>query len=153
MAKPKISMKGGRLYQLSQLDKDKPNGEMHLSKRSLKRRAAKAESEAVAPIVKKQVLGRRTGRSDALLEAERKRKLLSSGSASTKEEKALNRFCVGRTSGKQKVKGRTKEPKAFPKASQCAVDVFYADSGKKWGVEKYVDPLKTARIKRPEQLL
>lgn len=153
MAKPKISMKGGRVYQMSQLDKDKPKGEMYLSKRSLKRRASKAEIEPDVPTPKEKVLGRRTGRADALLASELRRKQMKTGSAKTKSEKSLNQFCVGRTSGKQKSKGVSKIPEAFPKSSQCAVDVYYADSGKKWDVQKYVDPLKTARVKKDEQLL
>lgn len=148
MSKPKVSFKGGRCFAISELEKNKPAPVEHISKRSLKRRAAKAEKDAAfVPSTVPAVLGRRTSRADALLIAEHKRKQLISGAATTKEEKALNRYCVGRTSGKQKIKGSTKEPEAFPKTSQCAPDVFYADSGKKWGVEKYIDPLKTANVK------
>lgn len=148
MSKSKVSMKGGRCFAISELEKLKPAATEHLSTRSKKRREAQAKKDAAfIPSVVPKVLGRRTSRVDALLIAEHKRKQLTTGEAVTKEEKALNRFCVGRTSGKQKIKGGTKDPEAFPKTSQCAPDVFYADSGKKWGVEKVIDPLKTANVK------
>lgn len=148
MAKPKVSLKGGRCFAMSEMEKNKPAPVMHLSKRSVKRRAAaQAKAEAFVPSNVPKVLGRRTSRADALLIADQKRKSLLSGEASTKEEKRLQIFCNGRTSGKQKVKGGTKDPVGFPEKSQCAPDVFYADSNKKFGVEKYIDPLKTANVK------
>ena len=147
MAKSKISMKGGRCFSISELEKEKPKATNHVSKRSLKRRAAKAEAESHVPSSVPKRVGHRTHRADALLLADHKRSLLQSGGAKTEDEKKLEIFCNGRTSGKQKFKGSTKDPQAFPKTSQCAPDVFYADSKHKWGVEKYIDPIKEARVK------
>lgn len=147
MAKSKISMKGGRCFSVSELEKEKPKATNHVSKRSLKRRAAKAEAESHIPSSVPKRVGHRTHRADALLLADHKRSLLQSGGAKTEEEKKLEIFCNGRTTGKQKNKGSTKDPQAFPKTSQCAPDVFYADSKHKWGVEKYIDPIKEARVK------
>ena len=147
MAKSKISMKGGRCFSISELEKEKPKATNHVSKRSLKRRAAKAEAGSHIPSSVPKRVGHRTHRADALLLADHKRSLLTNGAAKTEQEKRLEIFCNGRTKGKQKNKGSTKPPKAFPTTSQCAPDVFYADSKHKWGVEKYIDPLKTARVK------
>ena len=147
MAKSKISMKGGRVFSMSELEKDKPVATNHISKRSLKRRAIKQAAQEHQPSTVAKVLGRRVHRADALLKADHSRSLLTNGAAKTEEEKRLEIYCNGRTKGKQKNKGSTKPPKAFPTTSQCAPDVFYADSQHKWGVEKYIDPIKEARVK------
>lgn len=147
MAKSKISMKGGRVFSMSELEKEKPAATNHISKRSLKRRAIKQAAQEHKPSTVAKVLGRRVHRADALLKADHSRSLLTNGAAKTEEEKRLEIYCNGRTKGKQKNKGSTKPPKAFPTTSQCAPDVFYADSQHKWGVEKYIDPIKEARVK------
>lgn len=88
MAKSKISMKGGRCFSISELEKEKPKATNHVSKRSLKRRAARAEAESHVPSSVAKRIGHRVHRADALLLADHKRSLLKSGELKQKRRRS-----------------------------------------------------------------
>lgn len=154
MAKPKISMKGGRVFAMHICHKDvEIKSKVSPRKAAKERRAAKETSTVTASrgglvVVQGGSVGRRTHRAEALIKAEQTASERSPIKITTKAEKSLRRFAVGVTKGTQKNKGKTKPPRAFAPTSQCHTDVFYADSSKKWGVAPPpIDPLKTCRVK------
>lgn len=154
MAKPKISMKGGRVFAMHICHKDlEIKSKVSPRKAAKERRAAKETSTVTASrgglvVVQGGNVGKRTHRAEALIKAEQTASERISVKVKSKSEISLRRFCTGVTKGTQKNKGKTKPPRAFAPTSQCHTDVFYADSSKKWGVAPPpVDPLKTCRVK------